>query len=364
MLTFLDYSCKSLYSKFLLLFILTLTSLAFGQKNYLFYHPEKIGSEQTFNPINLILNSSYDIIQLDGHERQIFRMNYYAGIKNVSDNLLHPFSSIEKYGWWKFIKTELLPIELTKKGAQWWPNYQLHLIGGGMTYVKMREWYDYHNIPYPALFSAITIMGEHFLNEVVENSTRQGLNVDAISDIYFFDIGGIILFSFDDVARFFAEDLNLNDWSLQPSFTFPGAFLNNNGQYFSIKWKLPFSQKLHLFYYFGMNGLTGLSYKFNSSDAISIGAGLRAKKLKSVNGDIWQNTVDMVWNAGVFYDRDNSLLASVFFSGLTDYACNINIYPGLIKIGPISPGLWTVFRKNGDMMFGFTTIYAPGIGFE
>ncbi|QQS36182.1 MAG: hypothetical protein IPM56_18400 [Ignavibacteriales bacterium] len=317
-----------------------------------------------YNPIYVLLNGSYDIIQLQGHNRQIFKFDYNAGLKNVFRNMANPFGVIKRTGTNDFIRTELLPIELTKKGAQWWPNYQLHLVGGGMTYTATREWYKRHNFPKPVLFSIITLSAYHILNEVIENGSYSGDNADIIADIYFFDIGGIILFSFDNVNRFFSEDLNLSDWSLQPSLVLNDNSLHNNGQYFSIKWKLPFLDDWSFFYYFGMNGLTGLSYKFDDSSSVSIGAGLRAKELVDVNESTHKKSISMTWNAGIFYDVDNSLLTSLHISGLTDYTVNLNIYPGLLKIGNFSPGLWLVSQKNGRILFGITTIWAPGIGIE
>lgn len=49
---------------------------------------------------------------------------------------------------------------------------------------------------------------------------------------------------------------------------------------------------------------------------------------------------------------------------LTDNAVNLNIYPGVIKSGGFSPGLWMVMRRNGNLMFGISTVYTPGLGFQ
>jgi len=347
--------------KFLKIFLLLLCSITIFPQEKFYYTGKNYGSEALFNPVNLILNGSFDINQLEGHSRNIFNFNYGKNAKYVYKNLSSPLYAISKYGYWNFTKNELLPIQFTKKQAQWWPNYQLHLIGGGMSYVAMKEWYELHSFPAPKIFSVITLFLEHSLNEIRENDGYDGINVDPIADIYFFDLGGIILFSFDDVSRFFKEELNLADWSLQPSFSLDGN-LNNNGQYFSIKWKTPLAEKISFFYYFGMNGLTGASYKLNDEEAISAGFGLRAKKLQVIRQTGRQFELKTTWNCGFFYDKNNSLMTSVFFSGLTDYFCNINIYPGIIKYKNFSPGVWCVFHKNGNVILGLTTVYAPGLG--
>ncbi len=341
---------------------MALTSNIFSQ-NYFFYSGKKYGSQSLFNPVNLVLNGSYDIIQLQNHDRNIWGFPYAESSRNVFNNLLNPFKQISEYGWGKFFTSEIFPLNLKTKGAQWWPNYQLHLIGGGMTYAAMTEWYSYHHFPNPKLFSLATMAVYHLLNEIVENGKYQGPNVDPIADIYVFDIGGIILFSFDNVKKFFSEKLNLTDWSLQPSFLLRNGFLHNNGQYFSIKYKIPFVNDWYLFYYFGMNGLTGLSYKFVDGKSISVGFGLRAKKIITSKSGARVDYLKTTWNIGLFYDINNSLMSSLFLSGLTDYRVQLNIYPGLLKIGSFSPGIWCVYQTNGNILFGINTIWTPGIAF-
>ncbi|HRI47172.1 MAG TPA: hypothetical protein PK559_08725, partial [Ignavibacteriaceae bacterium] len=75
-----------------------------------------------------------------------------------------------------------------------------------------------------------------------------------------------------------------------------------------------------------------------------------------------KKSVETSWNYGIFYDRNNSLLVSLFLSGLTDNFININIYPGVIKFGKFTPGIWTIVKRNGSLLFGISTIYAPGLG--
>lgn len=336
----------------------------FPQQEKYFYTGKDYGSEALYNPFNLILNGSFDVIQLDGFGRKIFSFPYRTGSENVLKNLASPFGPIKRYGWGKFLRNEIFPLEFAKNRAQWFPNYQLHLIGGGMTYTAMKEWYEYNKFPVPAAFSAVTLAGFHLLNEFVENESYKGDNVDPIADIYVFDIGGIILFSFDNVKKFFKETLNMADWSLMPSFNFSDMSLQNSGQYFSVKYKLPKVNNWHLFYYFGMSGLGGLSYKFQDGTALSAGGGLKAMKRYVINPKTYQMTISTVWNAGFFYDKNNSLLASLFFSGFEENAVNLNIYPGIIKFEKFSPGIWMTVSRKGQIMLGLTTVYAPGFGFK
>jgi hypothetical protein len=190
----------------------------------------------------------------------------------------------------------------------------------------------------------------------------KGNNVDPIADIYIFDIGGIVLFTSGPVRRFFSEELHLTDWSLQPSFALNNGTLQNNGQYFSLKWKFPFSDSWSLFHYFGLRGLFGASRRFDNGDAISVGAGVRAVSLKLLDPNFFLLTTVLKWETGIFYDRNNSLLASLFVGGADDNPVTLNIYPGVVRIAGISPGLWALHSDRYGFSFGITTVWAPGVG--
>lgn len=349
--------------KWLLLFLLLVTGPVLAQEAY-YYKNRNYGSEALYNPVAVILNGSYDILQIDGKRRDILELPYEQGFKNVFRNLLAPLPAINKLGWKKFIGNEIFPMTLNTKGAQWWPNYQLHLVGGGMTYRMLSEWYAAHGFAYPKTSAGVTTAVYHLLNEAVENENYSGENTDPIADIYIFDIGSIILFSSDAVAEFFATKLELADWSSQPAFCFPDKTLQNNGQYFSIKWKTPLSDNVKFFHYFGMNGLTGISVPVNNEHSLSFAAGLRAKNLITVDAAARHNSLELVWNAAVFWDKNNSLMASLSLSGLTHSLLAVNIYPGVVNIGGFSPGLWLNVSQKGKLSFGTSVFFSPGVGFS
>ncbi len=323
-----------------------------------FYRGYDYGNQALFNPAYVLLSGGFDMIQV-GNRRNIKDFPYNIAVKNIWKNLSDPFTPINNYGWWNFIKDQVLPLSLNKKNAQFWPNYTLHLIGGGMEYAALEEWFEYNKYPYPEWLSAFTIMSYHLINEVAENGTHVGDDVDPIADIYIFDIGGILLFTSKSVRRFFAEDLNLADWSQQPSFSVRNGELHNNGQFFSVKWKFPFSDSWHAFYYFGTNGVGGLSYKFKDGTGLSLGLGLAASDLILLDEKTNKKTLGLVGNFGFFYDKNNSLLASIAVTIKTDYMINVNIYPGLIKIGDISPGIWGAYSQDKNVILGFSFSWLP-----
>ena len=323
-----------------------------------YYKGLQYGNQAIYNPVYVILNGGFDMIQV-GNKRNLKIFPYNIAVKNIWKNLSDPIAPINRYGWWNFISDQVLPLSLNKKNGQFWPNYTLHLIGGGMEYAATKEWYEYNNYPSPSLLSAFTIMSYHFINEVMENDRHVGDDVDPIADIYLFDIGGILLFTSENVKRFFSEDLNLADWSQQPSISLRNRELHNNGQFFSVKWKFPFWESWYAFYYFGTNGVGGLSYKFKDGSALSVGAGLAAGDLVLLDENTNKKTLGLVGNIGVFYDKNNSLLASLSLTMKTDYMINVNIYPGIIKFGNFSPGLWGAYNDNGNVIFGFTLTWFP-----
>lgn len=331
-------------------------------KPYYFYQGYTYGSQGMFNPLSIVLNSGYDICQLTDHDRQMLKFPYETSAKNVFWNLGHPFKVIGEVGWWKFTRTELLPLTFSREGGQWMPNYILHVIGGGMSYVTISEWYRYHHVKCPKLLGFITLMAADILNETIENNGYVGANSDPIPDVYIFNFAGVALFSSEKVCRFFSRKLHMADWSLQPSLTLTDVSLYNCGQYYSYKWELPFERRLSLFTRMGMGTLIGLSWKFPNGAAISAGAGVRSGERYLLSETARQVTITTPFSIGVFYDKNNSLLASLQISNVSDYFINANVYPGLFRIGKFSPGLWTVIDKKGVPAFGFTTRYTLGVG--
>lgn len=348
----------------LLFIFLNCTSITAQEKKYYFYSGKKYGTESQFNPLSLILNGSYDVAQIEGVGRYITKYPYRHASREIFRNLTDPIFSIRSYGTQHFFMDQILPINFTPNHGQWWPNYNLHLLGGGMVYARTTEWYVYHGFPAPVLFSIGTMAAYHLMNEIVENGNFAGPNVDPIADIYFFDIGGMILFSFDAVKEFFSEKVILADWSFQPSFSLRDGTLRNNGQYFSFKWKFPSSDKWHLFYLAGIDAIVGTSYKTDEFSMFSVGFGFRNKKFEVLDAGKNRLTAKLVWNVGIFYDRENSLLASAFFSGTYADAATLNIYPGVVHLGNFSPGFFVTVSQKGEPTFGITTRWTPGIAWN
>ena len=328
---------------------------------HFFYHGYGYGSDLMIHPLRLILNGGFGILQVENRDNELDGIDYSTGFDNVYDNLRYPFKAIKEEGMAEFFVTQILPFSVNSKKAYYWPNYTLHLIGGGMSYRMMQEWFDAHRFPYPRIHALLTITAYHLLNEVVENSSFVGYNTDPIADMYIFNPAGILLFSSDRVSRFFSNTLNMADWSFQVCYDPWRNTIENNGQNFVMKYWFGERERYGLFYHFGTHGEIGLSFKRDNGQCFSFGAGLIANKLVDLSDDsnLRSLTAEMVPSAGIFYDRNNSLLASLIYSRKQDYMLRLNLYPGLFSFKGLTPGFFLAINQDDRVGAGITLSYIP-----
>ncbi|MDP1725603.1 MAG: hypothetical protein Q8M15_02375 [Bacteroidota bacterium] len=333
-----------------------------------FYQGYSYGSQINFNPLTVVLNRGFEMLRITSG--QLYYNPAIAGYKfnNIIENLSHPFRYVKVYGTADFFKEQVIPFGNPDK-PYWYPNYTLHLLAGGITYTGLKEWFEFNKIPYPKMLSAVTLLGSALINESVEEKLKNPgfrLNVDAVADVLIFDLGGILLFQSKKVNRFFSKTLNMRDWSKQPMFVFPGINLANCGQFISLKWKLPGLKNIYFFSMIGLGGMGGLSYKFSDQTGLSIGFGQGPKRK---DNELFGLPIDvsLVPMGGIYYDKNNSLLASLEFSNSKNdvyhnYFAELNIYPGFIPVKKIDPSLWLAFARDGNVLFGICTKYTLGLG--
>lgn len=348
------------YRLVLLFLAASLTVLTAQERRY-FYHARPYGSESLINPGSLFINAGFDILQSATHSRDLSTIKLGTGARNVLDNLADPFTQIEKFGWGRFIGQEVFPTSLRIEEAQWFPNYTLHFIGGGMDARMMYEWYSYHGFAAPALMAGLTVAAYHLVNEAVENDRFIGPNVDPIADIYLFNLGGALLFTNDDVAEFFGTTLSMTAWPGQAAWNPEFNTLENHGQYYIIRYPVPFAPTYRLFYHFGDNGLAGVSIPAGSGEYLTLAAGATQRQLRTVNvvNGARSVTVELGWMAGVYYDRENSLLASVMASNRINEKLRLNLYPGVIDLFGFSPGLFASLGSRNQFIAGLSFRYSP-----
>jgi hypothetical protein len=102
--------------------------------------------------------------------------------------------------------------------------------------------------------------------------------------------------------------------------------IENNAQNFILEFPTPGSKNSRLFYHFGTHGEIGLSHTRPDGTCLSV--------------------------AGLFYDRNNSLLASMIYAATKDYRLRLNVYPGLVKIGSLGPSFFLALSREDRILVG------------
>jgi hypothetical protein len=314
-----------------------------------------------FDPVTLVLNGGFDLVQNYHVSSRFSDISWDIGATNVWRNITSPLPVINQYGWKNFMSHEVLPTSLNYRNAQFVPNYLLHTVGGGMDFRKIWEWYDYHGFPAPQFFAGITTLSYEFINEVVENGNRYGATTDPIADMLIFNPLGIVLFSIEPVAAFFSSSLSLTDWSGQFAVTPSPLTMFNCGQVFAAKYPIFPARGTSAFFLIGETALFGVSQKIDSANALSIGVG--ATELNSftvgVTNGIETKSIKAGFVCGFYFDRHNSLLASLLAGNGLVERVRVNVYPGLWEFGGFSPGLFAFLDRNWNPTFGITVRCLP-----
>jgi len=137
--------------------------------------------------------------------------------------------------------------------------------------------------------------------------------------------------------------------------------LENAAQNYMIRFPLPKMEDNYIFYHWGNNGIIGISRLLENNRQLSVGGGLTLKDVVEVGlpGAPRKATTSLVWTAGIFYDVEGSLLASLIFSGTKRYRMLLNVYPGVINTGSFSPGFFAAMSKNNDLIAGISLSFFP-----
>lgn len=327
----------------------------------IYYKGLDFGTQRTFNPLSVVLNTGFDVFQFTNHDIRFARYPYVAALRRVGRSLGSPFKTVADQGWGRFLRTEIFPLHFTTHDAAWVPNYTLHLIGLGQSYAALDEFYRQHGVPAARPLAALTAMGAGVLNEMAEsNGGELPPSPAMVADVYVFNVGGVLLFSSETVRRFFAEKLMLADWSSMPTFMTDGT-LQNPGQYFVVKIPLPKVDDTRFFARFGLSAILGLTR--TSADGTAWSAGIGRTGVKHfIQPGTGVEDIDMDWTAGLFYDRDNSLLMSLIWARNTRSLVSLNVYPGLLPGVGRDVGLWLAVDDAGRPRLGLTAGRFAGLG--
>jgi hypothetical protein len=354
---------SSWFIRIFFLLALATSSLAQDSRPHYFYHALPYGSQANYNPLNVIINGGYGILQIpsynDGFDRKIFRFPYQEWLGDMWETAGHPIQTINEFGWWRFFTTEVIPITFNMNNNQWVPNYFLHGIGAGMHFRATEEWFRYHGFSHPRLWSIGTMAVYHVLSEVIENRGNKEVAVNHIADLYIFDPLGIWAFTHDGVCRFFADKLQLTEWGMQPAYNFSNGNLENMGQFYVAKYPLSKDKRWSIMAHFGLHGMFGFSYRLLDEHSLSLTGGFLVENLirAEKEGEGMALKAVLTWRAGLFYDFNNSLMASLMVATIPEYRIRVNLYPGILRLGPFNPGLFLSGSK--EWVVGINFNYMP-----
>lgn len=335
------------------------------RKKY-WYSSKPYGSELTVHPLTSILNNGYDQIRT-GTNRQFLRYEYSMGGTGAWNSVIRAQRLVRQYGTRDWVRFELLPLSLKGDGGgQWVPNYQLHLFGGGVTYVRLIGFFEQRDFPFPRVAAGLTSMAGHVINEMVENTALTNGSIDAMTDLLIFDPLSIILWNSDRVQRFIGERVEITEWSGQPSVNFPGETLENTFQTTMVRIGIPRTKNWAAFTTMGGSYVGGVSRRAGDDLWYSLGFGWDARSNPVVDPVTGRKTVELIGNVALFVDRQGSLLASALLKSGLDAAATVNVYPGFGKRR--MPGLWfqvvrdSTGARPAGLRLGITSPIGVGIG--
>ena len=330
-----------------------------------FYLGRDFGSERQFNPLSQIVNEGFDILRANNRNRHVLRRNYDVAVRNVWNSTANFDRTLRAYGVRRAWRNEFLPLsgKDDRGGGTWVANYQLHLFGAGMVSVRMEEWFAQHGVPHPALAATATLMASHFANEIVENDDWPTPTLDPATDLLIFDPLGILLWRIDAVQRAFSGPLELTSWAGQPSFDVNNETLENAGQDYVLRGRLPGTRSWRFLYILGMKNMGGLTYATTSGSNWSMALGPYAEENPVVDSLTGARTARLRLSAGLFYDRAGSLMFSAVFLKQSNVArLTVNAYPGLLKFRGAEPGVWLIVPPGGGVRIGLASRLGIGLG--
>ena len=348
-------------------------SSAQEEMTYYFLKDVDYGSQSTFGPLQVILNSGFDILRSGSYPNSLTQIDFATGFVNVWDNILNPIDNIRAtQPWSDFVAHEIFPYKaFDPDHGHFVPNYFLHTIGEGMLFRQLTEHYHREGNAYPRTSALLTLFGAQLLNEVVENSGHRGPNVDPIADLLIFNPLGYLLFAFEGSAHFFSTYFQVTYWPGQATLSPTNLGIYNPGENFTFR--VPFgSLPVGLFTYMGSEGLAGLSYKLNALDRIQLAWGYRVVWLEDENAenpDVNSRMMRPVkpgnWLMGFFWDRNDSLMLSVLAGIKAEPTLRINLYPGILDLGEWKLGAFVWTSRSEGLIAGFSFGNSPlGLGFQ
>ncbi len=305
-------------------------------------------------PLTNYVNTAFDTAQVSDAFSQ---RDYFRNHKDVFDRIFHPHRNIKKDGGYN----EIAQREFA--GSALLPNITLHVLGNGYDFRALAEWYDYQGIEYPYLLAFVTSYAGYVGNEAIEVSNPKVDGSDHIVDLYVFNLLGNLIFMNDSFARFAQDDLQLRNWTGQPFLDISNRKILNASNNYVVRPDL-FTDDVRPFVYFGLHYFGGLSFMLADRSELSVGAGFAVENPFKSADDFGDNFKKLKPSGGLFWDKDDHLLASVIFNSTDSYLVRANIYPDLMPetdIG-VDVGVFVGVSDGGTPSLGISVSKAFSIG--
>ncbi|HKJ02353.1 MAG TPA: hypothetical protein VJ997_07860, partial [Longimicrobiales bacterium] len=200
-----------------------------------------VGTDAYAGPFDALLNKGFAVAQWEDRNRAIFDHAY--GWDEVRVSLTRPGAVVARRGGWgEVLKVHALPFyQGGYREPQWISNYFGHVFEGGLVHRRLIEWNRARGVPFPIVTAAAVTYASSLVNEAYETPPRTDGgpatgNPGIVTDLLVFDPLGILLFSFDGMARF-THRLGAAVWPSQGSWVLNTETIHNNGE--SIVFKVP-----------------------------------------------------------------------------------------------------------------------------
>ena len=339
---------------FCLLNLVCLPGTAFSSQGY--YQARDYGSDSLYSPFSNFLSYTFDTLQLpDNFDTSDFSQN----AETVYENLSNPKQAIDDEGGSnRFVNRQIFPVDSAYSSESYsiLPNYFLHLLGGGMVYRKDLEWFHAHDYDYAAGSAVVLAMTAEFIQEVLEKKTTT--DDDEVADMIIFRPLGILLFHNDVVAEFIMDYFDPAIWPSLQAYDVKNEQVINAGIHYIYRPTFFEFYDANLFIYTGLNNMLGLSHRLNNEESFSWSVGLSTQKIDLT----LDKQAELKTSAGVFYDRNKSLLASLVINDAGGNRFRFNYYPTNESIMG-SLGYFLSQNKNEDWSAGVVYKVQFGIGF-
>jgi hypothetical protein len=286
-----------------------------------YYQPRSYGSDSLYSPFSNFLSYTFDTLQLP---QNFGTDNFRENSQTVAHHLSHPKQAIDNEGGFnRFVNRQIFPVDSDYANESYsaLPNYFLHLLGGGMVYRKDLEWFRAHDYEYAATDSVVLAMTAEIIQEVLEKNTTT--DEDEVADVLIFRPIGILLFNNDAVAKFVMDYFDPAIWPSLQVYDLTEGRINNAGINYIYRPTFTEFYNTRLFIFTGLNNMLGLSHQLNQSDSFSWGIGLSTQRVDLT----LDRQAELKTSAGIFYDRNKSLLASLVINDTGGNRFRFNWYP-------------------------------------